>query len=117
MTQYGNTWLSYGGSARLVLALAVLAVAVALACAGTRFHRPVRLPRPGRALTAGMLAAWVVSIGAFFGGLAVYALQVQHDHLEKPAAANPIQFVTFTAALILFLIVFAATDRSLRVRM
>ena len=50
MTQSG-TWVSYSGSARLMLAIILLAAAGGLVYAGIRFRRPVRLPRPGATLT------------------------------------------------------------------
>jgi hypothetical protein len=115
-TQYG-TWLSYGGIARLLLAVILLAAAGGLAYAGTRFRRPVRVPRPGRALTVFMLLAWVVAIAALLAGLAAYALQERHDHIAKAPPADPITLVTMTAAIVLFVIVFIATPHGLRVRL
>jgi hypothetical protein len=115
-TQYG-TWFSYGGTAKIVLAVILLAAAVALAYAGTRFRHPVRVPRPGRALTVFMLLAWVLAIAAFLAGFAAYVLQERHDGIAKAQPANPITLVTFTAAVILFVVVFTATPHGLRVRL
>jgi len=116
MTQYG-TWVSYGGSARLVLALILLAAATTVAYAGVRLRGPVRLPRPGRTLVVWMFAAWVLEIGALLAGLAAYGRQARHDGLGKVPPADPITMLTGTAAIVLFLIVFAATDRDLRGRL
>jgi hypothetical protein len=116
MTQYG-TWVSYGGVARIALALILLAAAGALAYAGTRFRRPVGLPQPGRKLTVVMVVAWVVAIGAFLACVVVYAQQERHDHIAKAPPADPIALVTTMAAVILFLIVFSATQRSLWTRL
>ena len=46
MPQYG-TWVPYSGSARLILAIVLLAAAGGLVYAAIRLRRPVRLPRPG----------------------------------------------------------------------
>jgi uncharacterized membrane protein YidH (DUF202 family) len=116
MTQ-DSMWISYGGTARIVLALVLLGVAAAVAYAGTRLSRPVRLPKPGRALTAGLLIAWVLAIGTLLGVLAAAAQREQHDHIARSQPANPVTLVTLMAALILFLIVFAATPQGLWVRL
>jgi hypothetical protein len=116
MTQ-DSLWVSYSGSARIVLAIALLGIAAVVIYAGARFNRPVRLPRPGRRVTAGLLTAWVLAIGALLGVLAAYAQQERHDHIAKAQPANPITLVTIMAAFILFLIVFAATPHSVWVRL
>jgi hypothetical protein len=116
MTQYG-TWASYGGTARIALAIILLAAAGGLAFAGTRFRRPVRLPRPGRALTVVILLAWVLAMGAFLAGFAAYVQQERHDQIAKAGPANPITLVTIMAAVILFLIVFSATPHGIWTRL
>ena len=50
MTQYG-TWVSYGGAARVVLAIVLLAAAAGLVYAGTRLPLPSRAARPSTACT------------------------------------------------------------------
>jgi hypothetical protein len=116
MTQYG-TWVSYGGTARIALALILLVAAGGLIYAGTRLRRPVRLPRPGRALTVSILLAWVLALGALVGGLAVYGQQERHDHIAKAAPTDPITVVTLTAAVVLFIIVFTFTPHGLWTRL
>ena len=116
MTQYG-TWVSYGGTARIALAIILLAAAGGLAYAGTRIRRPVRLPRPGRALTVIMLLAWVLALVAFLACFAVYVRQERHDYSAKAAPANPIALITIMAAVILFLIVFSATPHGMWTRL
>jgi len=116
MTQYG-TWVSYGGSARIALALILLAAAGGLIYAATRIRRPVRLPRPGRALTVSILLAWFLALGVLVGGLAVYVQQERHDHIAKAAPTDPITVVTLTAAVVLFIIVFTFTPHGLWIRL
>ena len=116
MTQYG-TWVSYGGSARIALAIILLAAAGGLAYAGTRFRRPVRLPRPGLVLTVVILLSWVLALGAFLACFTAYVQQERHDQIAKAAPANPITLVTIMAAVILFLIVFCATPHGMWTRL
>ena len=62
MTTQCGTWVSYGGTARLLLVIILLAAAGGLAYSGTRFRGPVRPPRAGRAGTVAMLLAWVLAM-------------------------------------------------------
>ena len=64
MTQYG-TWVSYGGDARIELAIGLLAVAGGVTWAGIRLPLPVRAAPPGPVGRIAMILAWVASIAAF----------------------------------------------------
>ena len=108
MTQSG-TWVSYSGSARLVLAIILLAAAGGLVYAGIRLRRPVRLPRPGTTLSVFMLAAWGLAGVAFLSCLAANAAQARREHIAKVPPADPIALWTFTAAILLILAVYIAT--------
>jgi len=72
MPQYG-TWFSYSGSAKLSLAVVLLAVAAAVAFAGSRLPLPARLPRPSGDATTLMVVAWALSIIAFVACVPVHA--------------------------------------------
>ena len=107
MTRY--LWVSYGGTARTVLAIILLAAAVGLAYAGTRFRRTVRIPRPGRALT--VVSAMVkLSRPAFFClalmllVFAVWALAgFGYPSAPLPIAMNDVsKILAFVTALSLF---------------
>jgi hypothetical protein len=108
MTQYG-TWVSYSGNARLVLAIILLAVAGGLIAAGIVLRRPVRLPRPGSALSGFLLAGWGLSGVAFLACLAAYVSQEERDHVARRPPADPIALWTLTAAVVLMLVVCVAT--------
>ena len=110
-TKYG-TWALYSGSGRILLAIVLLAAAGGLAYAGTRFRRPVRLARPGRAAAVSMLLAWVLAIAAFLVCDTVMKDWALHHHAAKAAPADPITLVTLTAAVLLFVIVFIAAPVS-----
>jgi hypothetical protein len=116
MTKYG-TWALYGGTGRVLLAIVLLAAAGGLVYAGTRFHRPVRVPKPGRGATVGLLVAWVLALTAFLVGEAILKYEGRHHHAAGAAPADPIALVTMTAAVILFVIVFIATPHGLWVRL
>ena len=116
MTRYG-TWVSYSGSARLILAIVLLAAAGGLVCAAIRLRRPVRFPRPGSVLTAFMVLTWGLAGVAFLACLAAYASQEVAEHIAKPPPADPITLVTLTAAVFLFLVVYIATPYGRWVRL
>jgi hypothetical protein len=98
MTQYG-TWISYGGAARIGLAIVLLAAAGGLALAGTRLPLPWRAARPGRAATSLMLTAWVLAIAAFGVCVSFYAQHARQVYPIRVAVpADPITPVTFIAA-------------------
>ena len=108
MTQSG-TWVSYSGSARLLLAIILLAAAGGLVYTGIRLRRPVRLPRPGATLTVFMLAAWGLAGVAFLSCLAANVAQERREDIAKAPPADPITLWTFTAAVLLMLVVYIAT--------
>jgi hypothetical protein len=116
MTQYG-TWVSYSGGARLILAIILLAAVGGLAYAGIRLRRPVRFRRPGSTLTVFMLLAWGLAGVAFLSCLAAYVAQERREHIAKAPPADPIAVVTFTAAVVLVLVVYIATPRGQWVRL
>jgi hypothetical protein len=64
VTQAG-TWVSYGGTARIVLAGVLVAAAGGVAYAGTRLPLPVRPARPGEGARAFMLVTWGFGITVF----------------------------------------------------
>jgi hypothetical protein len=64
MPQYG-TWVSYGGAARIVLAIVLVAAAGGVAYAGTLLPLPLRPARPGETAKTFMLVIWGFAIAAF----------------------------------------------------
>ena len=79
MTQYG-TWVSYGGDARIWLAIGLLAVAGGVTLAGIRLPLPVRATRPGPVGRVAMIVAWIASIVAFLVCLTIYIRQYIHAY-------------------------------------
>jgi hypothetical protein len=111
MTQYG-TWVSYGGAARVELAIVLLAAVVGLAYAGirlpllTRPAGPARAARRGRARLVLMLGAWVLAIAAFLVCFVIYVRQVRHEYgIRVTAPVDHILPVTVFAAAATFMII------------
>jgi hypothetical protein len=109
MTQYG-TWVSYGGTARIVLAMALVAVAGGVAYAAARWRLPVRPPRPGRTARTFMLVTWLLAIGALLAGVVVDVQQVRRDHLLHAPPVNPITPVTVIGVGVIFVVIALASS-------
>ena len=108
MTRYG-TWVSYGGGARVGLALALLAVATGLAIAGQRLRRALPAPHPGRTAVGFLLLAWVLAIVTFLVCAGVYVEQARQEFQGRldgqTQPTDPITPVTLTAVVVTFLAV------------
>ena len=118
MTQYG-TWVSYGGDARIWLAIGLLAVACGVTLAGIRLPLPVRATRPGPAGRVAMILAWIGSIVAFLVGFVIYARQyVQAYGPNAPAPPEDhIAPVTFSAVVVVFVIIILRRSPGFRTRL
>ena len=103
MPHYG-TWFSYTGTARLTLAIVLLAAAAALAYAGIRLPLPASLPRLGRNTTTLMVVAWALSIIAFLACVGIYGKQAHHEHLAGRPADNIFPITLLAAGVTFFLI-------------
>jgi len=111
MTEYG-TWVSYGGVARIELAVILLAAAAGLAYAGIRLPLPAQAARPGRAAMTFMLGAWVLAIAAFLAGFASYVLQYRHEFGIRYAPPDHILPVTLLAAGVTFFVILVSSSGS-----
>ncbi len=105
-------WFSYGGAARVVLAVVLVAVAAGSAGAGFRLRGPVRLPRPGQAARTVMLATWGTAIVAYLVCFGVYLHQLIQQHLIHSRPPQPIFPITAACMIALFLAILY-TGRSL----
>jgi hypothetical protein len=109
MNQY--VWISYGGTARIALAIVLLIAAGGVAYAGSRVARPVRIPRPRQSAANVMLAAWVIAITAFLACASAYFHQARQDHLLQVRPPNPITPVTLISAGVIFVIIVLVSSR------
>jgi hypothetical protein len=97
-----GTWVSYGGTAKIELAIVLVAVAAGMVYAGTRLRRPVRLPRPGETATGIMVMAWLLAIIAFLACAAQYVSAMRQHHLLHRLPPHPITPVTSACAVVIF---------------
>jgi hypothetical protein len=105
MARYG-TWLSYGGSARIWLAVVLVAVAACVALAGARLPLPARTRRwPGRATVTFMVVVLLMAVVTFGACLAAYAQQAQQEHLIRGTPSDPVTPVTLIGAGVVFFII------------
>ncbi len=106
MTQWG-TWVSYGGDARIWLAIGLLAVAGGVTWAGIRLPLPVRATRPGSSGRACLILAWVASIVAFGVCATIYIGQYMraYDLTAPVTPKDPIAPITFSAVVVVFVVI------------
>jgi hypothetical protein len=95
-------WFSYGGSARVVLALVLVAVAAGVTVVGLGLRVPVRLPSPAPAARTVMLATWGLAIAAFLFCFGIYVQQLIQQHLIHSRPPERIFPVTATCMVALF---------------
>ena len=112
-TAHSGSWVSYGGAARIVLAVVLLAAAGGVAYAGIRLPLPIRLPVPGRKARNLMLAAWASAIVVLLAGVSINVHQALQDHLfhYHPIPADPITPVTLICAGVIFFIICVTSSR------
>jgi hypothetical protein len=119
MTQYG-TWVSYGGDARIWLAIGLLAVAGGVTLAGIRLPLPVLATRPGPAGRIAMILAWVASIAAFLVCATLYVRQYVHVYdlsAATTAPKDPIAPITLTAVAVVFVVIISRSSPGFRTRL
>ena len=103
-------WVSYGGDAKIELAVGLLAVAGCATYAGIRLRRPLRAARPPTSVVVLMFSLWVVALIAFLAGLAIYVKQFVRDYPHITSGVhNPITPVTLLAAAAIFGIIMTRT--------
>jgi hypothetical protein len=108
MTTEG-AWIGYSGTARIGLAVVLLAVAGGVAYAGTRWPGPFQARRPRPAVANLMLAIWVLAITAFLACASVYVRQARHELPGRATPTDPITPVTFLGVAAVFLIILIAS--------
>ncbi len=93
VTQSG-TWVSYGGAARMVLAVVLLAAAGGVAYAAIRLPLPVRPSTPGEGARTFMVVIWGFAIIAFLICLPIYVKHARREHLlhaRPPIPSRPLR--------------------------
>lgn len=113
------TWLSYAGTARIGLAIVLVAVAAVIVYAGAQLHRPVLPPKPGPRIKVIIVAGLVLAIVAFLISVAEYADGLRRHNLLRilPKNPSPIAPVTAVCAVAIFVaIVFLTRSQEPPVR-
>jgi hypothetical protein len=101
-------WVSYGGDARIWLAIILLVAASGVILAGLRLRLPARTARPGLVGRVLLIFVWLGSIAAFLVTLTIYLRQFIHDYGVNELAAepkDPIAPITLTAVVAVFIII------------
>lgn len=98
----GN-WISYGGTARIALAIVLVAVAAALVYAGARLRRPVRLPKPRESVMAIMALAWLLALVAFLVCFQAFVTGLRQHHLLQGLPSDPIAPLTSALVVVIFI--------------
>jgi hypothetical protein len=101
-------WVSYGGDARIWLAIILLVAAGGVILAGIWLPLPIRTARPGLVGRGPLIFVWLASIPAFLVALTIYLRQFIHDYGVNTLAAepkDPIAPITFTAVVVVFIII------------
>jgi hypothetical protein len=104
-----STWIGYSGTARIGLAVILLAVAGGLAYAGTRWPGPYQARKRGPAATNLLLAAWILAIAAFLVCVSLYVHQARHEFPGRATPTDPITPVTLFGVGAIFLVVLIAS--------
>jgi hypothetical protein len=99
--QYG-TWVSYGGTGKIVLALVLLAAAGGAAYAGIRLTLPLRPARPSEKARTAPVVAWLFAIALLLVCVAADVKQMRREHLLHAVPADPITLVTVIGVSVIF---------------
>jgi hypothetical protein len=95
-------WFSYGGAARVVLAVVLVAVAAGVAGVGYRLRVPVRLPRPGQTARTVMLVTWGTAVVAFLLCFGTYVHELIQQPLIHSRPREPVFPITAACMIALF---------------
>lgn len=98
------TWLGYAGTARIGLAVVLVAVAAVIVYAGTRLHRPILPPKPSPHVKVIIVAGLGLAIVALLVCVAEYADGLRRHNLLRilPKNPSPIAPVSAVCAIAIF---------------
>jgi hypothetical protein len=104
-------WSPYVGSSSYILAGFLLLVTCVLAYFGLRFRRAITVKGPGKFLGALLIGCWLLAVIAFLTAITAYGLAEQQQ-ANQFRLTNPITPVTFTSAVIAFIVILCLTRQS-----
>jgi hypothetical protein len=102
-------WVSYSGTARIDLAIVLVAASAGAVYAGTRLRGPVRPPKPGQAALPIMVLAWLLSVTAFLVCAHRYVSALRQHHLVHGLPTDPITPVTGACVAAIFVAILIVT--------
>src|SRR5450755_3388606 len=77
---YGG-WVSYEGRDAVVLAIVLIALATSLVYLGMKVQSALKITRPGRTVSAFMIAIWALAIYTFLVAVHADGIQLRQVHL------------------------------------
>ena len=106
-------WSLYTGGSSILLAVALLIVTGILISFATRLPHPITVKRPGKVLSVSIVVFWIVCVMAVLVASYIYIVAEYRQaggHLT--VAADPISPVTYTSAVVAFLVIAYLARRS-----
>jgi hypothetical protein len=110
---HSTLWVSYGGSAKIVLAGVLLAAAAGVVYAAIRLPLPARPAKPGEKTATFMFVTWGFAIAAFAGCATAYVKAARREHVFHAPPVDPITPVTLSCVGVLFVVILLVSARSL----
>jgi hypothetical protein len=104
-------WSPYVGSSSYILAGFLLLVTCVLTYFGFRFRYAIAVKGPGKFLGALLIGCWLLAVLAFLTAITAYGLAEQQQTIQF-RLTNPITPVTFTSAVIAFIVILCLTRQS-----
>ncbi|HEY1919103.1 MAG TPA: hypothetical protein VGH27_26325 [Streptosporangiaceae bacterium] len=117
MTHY-DPWVDYGGAAKIWLAVGLLALAVGVVYAGIRLPLPTRPAKPSKRAVIVTLVAWAAALVALVASVVIYIRHYIQVHQGTAATPLPdhVAPVTFTAVVVVFLLILARSPQGTKWR-
>lgn len=110
MTQY-SVWSPYTGTASIILAIAMVAVAIVLALVGWRLRRPVAGRSAGPATGVFLVVLWFLSVLVLDWATLTYGKAINDQVGAQSQPTNPITRFTVGFAIIAFVCIAILTRR------
>jgi hypothetical protein len=104
MTQYG-TWIPYGGSGALLLALALLVIGCVLTYLGFRRHSPIGVTQPGKTVGILLVTMWCLSIVTFLNSIITYMQSLIQQVGPFTTPTSPVSPITYSTGVVTFIVI------------
>ena len=100
-----SPWINYSGAAEIVLVAVLVLAAAALAFAGFKLPLPARPRKPGKAVAAIMVTAWVLSIVALLVSASVYVAKATKAGFGQTSRSDSIAPITLIGVVVVFVVI------------